>query len=144
MVDYVFEQKETSTIDTDQIDWYYMEVQKIDKMRNYANFLKQPLELWMFVPCNEEGGVLEEPDGYSSFEYLQQYQKAKERCLFEGFFNTTEAPQYKMYIQNGMQSVFYITRNSNAIKNIYGMKIIEDLIKENPVKLTQTAIRQIS
>lgn len=27
----------------------------------YANFLKQKLELWMFVPCDENGEVLEKP-----------------------------------------------------------------------------------
>ena len=31
---------------------------------NYANFLKQPLELWMFVPCDEDGKVFEEPEEY--------------------------------------------------------------------------------
>lgn len=57
----------------------------------YANFLKQPLELWMFVPCNEDGNVLEEPEfsepnneseigNYDELRY--QYQQAKERCLF--------------------------------------------------------------
>jgi len=25
---------------------------------NYAKFLKQPLELWMFVPCGEDGEEL--------------------------------------------------------------------------------------
>lgn len=28
---------------------------------NYANFLKQPLNLGMFIPCDEFGNVLEEP-----------------------------------------------------------------------------------
>ena len=28
---------------------------------NYANFLKQPLNLGMFVPCDEDRNVLEEP-----------------------------------------------------------------------------------
>jgi len=28
---------------------------------NYAKFLKQPLELWMFVHCDEDGNVLIKP-----------------------------------------------------------------------------------
>ena len=125
--------------------------QAYDKISTYANFLKQALELWMFVPCDEEGRILEEKSFFASkdkdyiFESdtFDKYQQAKERCLFEGFFNTTESPQYKMYIQNGMQAVFYIARKSNTLKNIFGTRTIEDLIKENPVYLTKTALKQI-
>jgi len=56
----------------------------------YANFLSQPLELWMFVPCDEEGNVLEELSKINGtrkvFEWnllKEQYQAARERCLFE-------------------------------------------------------------
>ena len=58
---------------------------------NFDSFLSQSLELWMFVPCDEDGNVLEEPDsiGVGNYFYyekaLDQYQQAKERCLFEGF-----------------------------------------------------------
>lgn len=31
------------------------------RILKYANFLKQPLILGMFVPCDENGNVLEEP-----------------------------------------------------------------------------------
>ena len=27
---------------------------------NYANFLKQPLKMWMFVPCDLDDNVIEE------------------------------------------------------------------------------------
>jgi hypothetical protein len=64
----------------------------------YAKFLKQPLELWMFVPCDENGNTLQEPTKYSNwtnFDYsgtdigfedeklCREYQKAKEACIFE-------------------------------------------------------------
>jgi hypothetical protein len=66
---------------------------------NYANFLKKPLNLGMFVPCDEKGNFLEEPIKfdlwlkYGDFtqygNYLtnkcKPYQQAKERVLFEGF-----------------------------------------------------------
>ncbi|WP_137906083.1 hypothetical protein [Chryseobacterium sp. 2VB] len=74
----------------------------------YAEFLKQPLTLGMFVPVDEEGNVLEEPTQekygwYSScspeeqsgwmyeegeakyYEALEKWNKAKEKVLFEGF-----------------------------------------------------------
>lgn len=68
-----------------------------DCVLNYAKFLKQSLELWMFVPCDEDGDVLVEPeryrhqlnfdeweDRYDKKEVLE-FQQAKERVLFEGF-----------------------------------------------------------
>lgn len=66
-----------------------------DQCRAYAAFLKTPLELWMFVPCDEYGKVLPEP----THEFLQtspyagskgwvvvkrEYEKAKNRVLFKG------------------------------------------------------------
>lgn len=57
----------------------------------YADFLKQPLRLEMFVPCDENGNVLEIPKwGILTEPRILgklniQYQKAKEKVLFEGF-----------------------------------------------------------
>jgi hypothetical protein len=61
---------------------------------NYSTFITQPLTKGMFIPCDEEGNVLEEPvkeDYYvpmGEAEYhraLKQYQQAKDRALFEVF-----------------------------------------------------------
>jgi len=74
---------------------------------NYDKFLKQQNTLSMFVPCDDEGNVLEEPNLYNGgyifeihdeligkpIEYdtelfesdLQEYQQAKKRVLFDGF-----------------------------------------------------------
>lgn len=56
---------------------------------NYSEFLKQPLTLGMFVSCDEEGDVLEEPnpDNYNwgYLDELKIYNKAKEKVLFENF-----------------------------------------------------------
>lgn len=50
----------------------------------------------MFVPCDADGNVLEKPEGHfptgnnnleeQIFVKQKQYQKAKERVLFEGWF----------------------------------------------------------
>lgn len=67
--------------------------------RFYALFLKQPLTLGMFVPCDDKGNVLEKPiisehllDSPSGSPIKSKntpeayyYRKAKERVLFEGF-----------------------------------------------------------
>lgn len=47
------------------IDYYshegYADLQTLQLMKNYANFLKQPLALWMFVPTDSKGELLKEP-----------------------------------------------------------------------------------
>ena len=99
MTDFVLEQNKEVKSQTEQSRAFY-------HCYNYANFLKQPLELWMFVPCDEDMNVLEEPvqnntkyDIWISNDEVDcdyrlydddclGYQQAKERCLFvwvEGF-----------------------------------------------------------
>jgi len=74
---------------------------------NYANFLDRKLELWMFVPCGEDGKVLEEPmenqdkDG-TYFTRLKQYQAAKERVFFEGR-DTDEIIEIFKVLREGIQ-----------------------------------------
>lgn len=86
----------------------------------YAKFLKQPLELGMFVPVDESGSVLEEPTmekygWYAScsleeqsgwmyaegeakyYESLKQYEEAKEKVLFEGFMNVDTRKEGRIY-----------------------------------------------
>lgn len=64
------------------------------EIENYANFLKQPLTLGMFIPCDEIGNILRDPipehlnyKAYmttNKFEILQEnYNKAKEKVLFK-------------------------------------------------------------
>lgn len=100
----------------------------------YAKFLKQPLELWMFVPCDEDGNILEHPQGYSDFlefseiypygDYFtgicKNYQQAKEKCLFEGYDGTIE-----------------------QLQSLIKLKItVENMVKYD-LQLTPTAVKQI-
>lgn len=76
----------------------YLEISRVilTRIRNYAEFLKRPLKLEMFVPCDEEGSVLEKPVKIQYFDPTEpvpeeieqefyEYEKAKEKVLFEGF-----------------------------------------------------------
>ena len=113
---------------------------------NYANFLKQLLKLEMFVPCDENGNVLEEPkrwndylqfpdsfDGNKEWGELYNYELAQERVMFKGFEH-------------------YLFREANNVKHNKSRKcfsfpnyngvIIEDLISLE-VELTESAIKQI-
>ena len=58
------------------------------KLAQYAHFLKQPLKLWMFTPCDEDGNILindnlTEYDREMYFEEEQKFRQAKKRCLFK-------------------------------------------------------------
>ena len=118
----------------------------------YANFLKQPLTLGMFVPCGEAGNVLQEPDAskftmdnVNSFDIFREltayYRAAKERVLFEGF-----------YVSFNMVVSEYITiSHGNGFGLDYNKfysyfddyNTIEDLTSYG-LTLTQTAIKQIN
>ena len=82
----------------------YADLQTLKLMNNYANFLKKPLTLGMFVPVDQKGNILKEPKNYIFWKSLEHnrkkseqpasslpfdeyklYQKAEQKCLFEGF-----------------------------------------------------------
>ena len=112
------------------LEQYEQCISSTGRTYNYAMFLKQPLELWMFIPCDEEGNVLEEKSIFNTTDedYIfnsddfDKYQQAKERCLFEGF--------------EFIESLKLINCNLNEFKKI------EDLVKYD-LQLTKTAIKQL-
>lgn len=91
------------------------DIKQRDSIVKYATFLRQPLKLEMFVPCDEDGNVLEKPKKTdyqvdvntkcSGWKYLYdsndkligyyddrkwkedfvKYKQSKEKVLFEGF-----------------------------------------------------------
>lgn len=73
LIDYVLEQ-----------DLPYPIGRTAGQMIKYALFLKQKLEIWMFVPCKLVDGiwvVLEEKKPFQDHYY--EWEEAKERCLFK-------------------------------------------------------------
>ena len=118
-------------------------------IENYAKFLKQPLKLEMFVPCDEDGNVLGEPEIYSQWvrenfndeleneERINQckdYHQAKEKVLFEGFEEMKNAAVRDCVWIKDTETKFHIDTK-------YGTTV-EQLIKSN-LKLTQTALNAI-
>src|SRR5690606_1302228 len=108
---------------------------------SFAKFLKQPLELWMFVPCDKEGNAIEEPEqrkvpnmhpneqnDYWN-EWNTEYQQAKERVLFE---NCSMFDEY--FIHYGEGNLFHI----NHLKTT----VIEFFCDKN-LTLTPNAIKQL-
>ncbi|WP_343643168.1 hypothetical protein [Chryseobacterium sp.] len=157
--DFVLEQKETSTIDTAQIDWYDKEISKLDLIRSYTKFLKQPLTLGMFVPVNKDGvllkplqfccsssdcGCMGMPVNVSCQEEIDEYYEAKEKVLFEGW---THEDRYgwvqhhelglEINTETGTLAIFH----ENGIGYGY-VKKVEDLVSY-ALTLTPSALEVI-
>lgn len=139
-----------------------------NKCSNYANFLKQPLKLEMFVPCDDNGSVLEHPiytTNHSDECYCKgceeetkrcsdlqnQYQKAKEKVFFEGFVYT-DSQKYSYLNRIPLSVSPYGLKNErlqltklkedNKFHTWLQLYTIEDLIKCD-LDLTQNAIKQL-
>lgn len=73
-----------------------------DPVLNYAKFLKQPLKLEMFVPCDDDGNIISEfyseKENKKKLTFTQlsnQYKIAKEKVIFNGFV-FTESQKYSL------------------------------------------------
>ena len=103
-----------------------------NRIENYAKFLQQPLTLSMLVPCNDKGDVLEEPDRSThTNEECEEFKKAKENVIFEGF----------EYNKNG-----YVYHKDNCYNCRFDEEsiengTIEDLVKYN-LTITPNAINK--
>lgn len=126
----------------------------------FDSFVSKKLELGMFVPCDEEGNVLNKPTIYYNGSVLMNldgisleialkindkvsiYEKAKERCLFEGleFEDIQPSTEYNYYHLNGNK--IFEANNQYKFFPYRGLRTIEDLVKYD-LTLTKTAIKQI-
>ena len=151
MADFVLEREATSTFDTSKIDWYDLEQVKLDEIRNYARFLKQPLQLGFFVPTDLEG-VLEKPlesdfdnfdlnEGGQVVDYelynnaCDEFLDAQEKVLFKGFEIRDKGNFY--FVERKESTLFRRVLNKNT------KSTIEDLLIWGNVELAETAIKQI-
>jgi hypothetical protein len=104
----------------------------------YAKFLKQPLKLEMFVPCDEDGNVLEEPDQEFELTFwdystkMSKYEQAKEKVLFEEFEVCNRTTKIDCVVYNEDHITLKLLKD----------KTIEYLINRN-ITLTPNAIKRI-
>lgn len=107
----------------------YNEVEMLTKISNYANFLKQPLTLEMFVPVDEEGNVLEKPkltvhhEAHFDLDEMEIYHKAQEKVLFSNAVTVDETPY-------NMVSRFVLNLNHPTYLLIYSKFTFHDGIVE--------------
>jgi hypothetical protein len=110
---------------------------------NYANFLKRPLELGMFIPCDKEGNVLKKPNVKRTTPFnsdiARKYQEAKERVLFEGFVTGDFGNNGIILFSGNTEVAMTLEDGLTWGRN---EETIEDLIRLD-FTLTETAINQI-
>jgi hypothetical protein len=102
----------------------------LDIIDNYAQFLKTPLSLGMFIPCDEDGNVLITPTEFNPIYWSEQYKKAKEKVLFKGF-EVKNHSNFKKSIgkKSNIFHVFWYQDDRWVLSK--GIKIIEDLARFN-------------
>lgn len=132
----------------------------IECVKNYADFLKQPLELWMFVPCDENNNVMLIPGSAPIYthpkEYILEYQQAKERCLFDNEIIINKKPykstqriliDIKGPTHANIRLYNELTYHNGEVEkrflpHFYKIPNIEYLV-DYQLTLTQTAIKQL-
>lgn len=131
----------------------------LNSIFGYADFLKQPLKLEMFVPCDEHGNILEEPEIYSQWvresfndelenderiKQCKEFISAKEKVLFE-WFMVVEYSDKTIEIMSDTAPNFIIPFKRLNKKNWeQRYSCIEDLLASIvDIELTPTAIKQI-
>ena len=118
----------------------------LDAITYYANFLKKPIELWMFIPCYLRDGIwmpYTKDTLLHTVELFNEFEQAKERVLFDGFHSIGGRDVEMINSDN------WICFEDNEImfENEFGQEIrlyvIEDLL-ELDFKLTNSAIKQLN
>jgi len=137
MTDFVFLMRENKEKDNIRRFW---------ACETYAKFLKQPLTIGQFVPCDLEGNVLEEPPFLNSDNDIQNdcqlWEEAQSRVLFEGFECVEMFKRDKVITFQGIINIFYWKYEFQNWQLSKGIFTIEDFVKYN-LQLTQTAINQL-
>ncbi|UWX61811.1 hypothetical protein N0B40_05890 [Chryseobacterium oranimense] len=135
----------------------YADLQTLRLMKNYANLLRKPLTLGMFVPVDPKGNVLKEPKNYTSwksldhnnvkrndtagFEEYTEYQKAEKNCLFEGFTIAYNGYSVVRIVASYDQSI-EISFNKNDLLST-AFADIESLTVFDDIYLTVNALKSI-
>lgn len=107
----------------------------VQKVIDYAYFLKQEIKLGMFIPCDENDVPLDDPkqvspDGIKWNDYVELYQQAKERVIFH-CIKAKKIPEwncYMIYVVGTREKLFRYSIDRNLKEN-EEPKTIEDLVR---------------
>ena len=134
MTDFVLERSKQSILGLTFEESLKKSIKTTKEIFEYANFLKQPLKLEMFIPCDEDGNVLITPTEFNPIYWSEQYAKAKEKVLFDGFeWKKSNFSQKTMLFLIYKQVYFLYDVEDRNFQNAVDeyMETIEDLIPYN-------------
>ncbi len=130
-------------------------ITQIKLLNRYVDFINRLLELWMFIPC-ENNVPLEEPSELDkmraswmdnpiddNFYKVQSYNKAKSRVLFEGF--SVEGYEYGKYItirKDNFIMTYDLRKNEFLLQKDWNIERLSGL-KSAYIFLTPNAVKQI-
>lgn len=122
------------------------------RIEKYAKFLKQPLTLGMFVPCDDDGNALKEQD-VSEFHpsdwkeisrQNSEFEKAKEKVLFEGFKLVEWRDNTFEIISDTAPNFITVFKKLNNKDWEARFNKVEDLTKTIiDIELTESAIKSV-
>ena len=154
MTDFVLQiEAEVEKEDYQVVAWQ-TKIHGYSRINKYARFLKKPLTLGMFIPCDDDGNVLNKPKFFYTEENIKKlkdveieialsknkevenYKEAKSKVLFKGFEYKKELDNnYTIFIDNNYSdykfliSFCLIQKKIKFINSIeLNIKTIEDLI----------------
>jgi len=147
MTDFVLKTVQTPNVN-EAICWEQTE-QRLNQIYQYSLFLKQKLEPWMFVPCDNDGNILNYQDIKQSVidgtENWSLWENAKERVLFDGFeWNVAkfcDEPMIEIESEYGYL-VYDCQDGTFQNENEVFFESIEDIIFK--LKLTDAAKKRIN
>lgn len=122
----------------------------LHRIYKYANFLKRPLELGLFIPTDKDGNVLEPTvwnlyKNFNAWELLtenelnrtKQYQEAQSRVMFKGCYIEIIFGENWLISPVGRLARFTLWK-----PNFFQYKTIEDLCKLG-LELTENAVNEL-
>lgn len=152
MTEFVLEENKYFDSLTDDDFWDSL-IHLSNRIHNYAKLLPTPLTLGMFVPVDDDGNVLEEPEYYDKWltpnkfsytglefdswkECCSIYKKALSNVLFDGFEITDESEgKSELWRLSNEDGFCLLFSNFYDRTKSLNLKTIEDLI---PFKLKLT------
>ena len=141
MVDFVLSQDHPDNLELSEFEMVYCSVHQ------YATFLNTPLNLSMFVPCVKVGDkweVLEDKGECScagnadychgcnslhyhcdAFKESEQYQKAKENLIFEGFDSVELVNDNIILTKRNLKDSFHISCTIEMLLDVFFLTLTE-------------------
>lgn len=144
MTDFVLQRAGESILPLTVMETFKNGAKITNQIFNYANFLNKRLELGMFVPCDEDGNLIskfynvnKDDDNKSFAKLSDEYQKAKEKCLFYGFNFSGEINDV-FVIKYSEFRLLYLIKEKRFVEHIR----IESLVYQD-LTLSETAVKQL-